>query len=393
MPRLMAITIPKWGIEMERGTISEWRVAPGAEIAKGDELVDIETDKIVNSFEASDDGILVRIIAEEGEELEVGSLIGVMASEPVSDEEVDAFIAANLAGGQAGAESGSQSASTAAAPASGTDKSSAIRISPALRRKAERLGLDIATIPGTGYGGRILRDDIEAMRAQGTGAPVANLRQLQGAQKTIAERMTLAKQSIPHFYLQRDCVMDSALSALETARAESGAAITVNHILIQAVSRALQKHPEVNLNLLPNGIRDLAAADVAVAVDTGDSLLTPVVKDITDASLATVAEAARQVVERARNRQLSSDDLDGSAITVSNLGMFGVSSFTAIINPPQVMILAVGTIQERVVLRDGKPAGEHFCSLSLACDHRVINGATGARFLTSICEAIEAGLA
>jgi pyruvate dehydrogenase E2 component (dihydrolipoamide acetyltransferase) len=395
----MPITIPKWGIEMERGTISEWRVAPGAVVTKGDELVDIETDKIVNSFEASADGVLVRIIAQEGEELDVGTLIGVMASEAVSEEEIDAFIAANSAGEASEGESSAETAPDQQATAESKTTPAAVpgasmRISPALRRKAERLSLDVTTIVGSGYGGRILRDDIEAAHSSGEGkGQLSELRQLQGAQKTIAERMTHAKQTIPHFYLQRDCAMDNALVSLEAARAGSGVSLTVNHILIHAVAQALQKHPELNLNVLPQGIRQLDSTDVAIAVDTADSLLTPVVRNIGKADLPAVAAAAAELVERTRNKQLSAGDLDGAAITISNLGMLGVTSFTAIINPPQVMILAVGAIQERVILKDGKPQLAHFCALSLACDHRVINGAAGARFLAEICETVEAASA
>jgi pyruvate dehydrogenase E2 component (dihydrolipoamide acetyltransferase) len=399
MPKLMPITIPKWGIEMERGTISEWRVAPGAVVTKGDELVDIETDKIVNSFEASADGVLVRIIAQEGEELDVGTLIGVMASEAVSEEEIDAFIAANSAGEASEGESSAETAPDQQATAESKTTPAAVpgasmRISPALRRKAERLSLDVTTIVGSGYGGRILRDDIEAAHSSGEGkGQLSELRQLQGAQKTIAERMTHAKQTIPHFYLQRDCAMDNALVSLEAARAGSGVSLTVNHILIHAVAQALQKHPELNLNVLPQGIRQLDSTDVAIAVDTADSLLTPVVRNIGKADLPVVAAAAAELVERTRNKQLSAGDLDGAAITISNLGMLGVTSFTAIINPPQVMMLAVGAIQERVILKDGKPQLAHFCALSLACDHRVINGAAGARFLAEICETVEAASA
>jgi pyruvate dehydrogenase E2 component (dihydrolipoamide acetyltransferase) len=387
MSKLTPITIPKWGIEMEHGTISEWRVTIGATIAKGDELVDIETDKIVNSFEATHDGVLVRIIAQEGEELDVGALIGVMASEMVSDEEVDAFIASNSGSESPAKAVDDQQAPLASKTSAYAEPGAETKISPALRRKAERLGLDIATIAGSGYGGRVLRDDVEAARSGGHAVP---LRQLGGAQKTIAERMTLAKATIPHFYLHRDCAMDNVLALLESARAKPDVAITVNHVLVHAVAQALQKHPELNLNVLPSGIRQLDSTDVAIAVDTGDSLLTPVVRGIGESTLSEVAEAAAQMVERTRNKQLSAEDLNGGAITVSNLGMLGVTSFTAIINPPQVMILAVGAIQERVILKDGKPLSARFCALTLACDHRVINGATGARFLAAVCESMEA---
>ena len=385
MSKLIAITIPKWGIEMERGTISEWRVTTGTAVTKGDELVDIETDKIVNSFDATHDGVLVRIIAQEGEELSVGTLIGVMASEAVADEEIDAFIAANAGGGEAAPAVTETEVSSAPVPVAGTDAGD-IRVSPALRRKAQRLGIDLQTVSGSGFGGRILRDDIEAARDAGQGTP---LRQLQGAQKTIAERMTLAKQTIPHFYLHRDCPMDAVLAAQAALREQTGTKITVNHLLIHAVAAALQEYPELNVNVLPGGIRDLDSIDVAVAVDTGDSLLTPLVRDIGDADVARVAELAGEVVARTRDKKLTTADLEGGAIAVSNLGMLGVDSFTAIINPPQVMILAVGSIQEKLVLIDGKPETERYCALTLACDHRVINGAAGAKFLAAICQNLD----
>jgi len=204
--------------------------------------------------------------------------------------------------------------------------------------------------------------------------------------------MTLAKQTIPHFYLQRDCPMDAVLAAQTALREQTGSKITVNHLLIHAVAAALREYPELNVNVLPGGIRDLDSIDVAVAVDTGDSLLTPLVRDIGEADIARVAELAGEVVARTRDKKLTAADLEGGAITVSNLGMLGVDSFTAIINPPQVMILAVGAIQEKLVLKDGKPEVARYCSLSLACDHRVINGATGARFLAAICQNLEEAL-
>ncbi len=387
MSKLIPITIPKWGIEMEHGTISEWRVSAGTRVVKGEELVDIETDKIVNSFEAAHDGVLVRIIAQEGEDLAVGTLIGVMASEPVAEEEIDAFIAENAGTTTAAVEAADTPAEELGSitPASVSEQ---IKVSPALRRKAERLGIDLHTVAGSGYGGRILRDDIEAVRDSGGGSP---LRQLKGAQKVIAERMTQAKQTIPHFYLQRDCFMESALGSLDALREKSGQPVTVNHLLVSAVARAMGAFPEMNINVLPGGIRDLETIDVSIAVDTGDSLLTPVVRDIGDATIEEIAERAAAIVARTRDNKLAAGDLDGGAITVSNLGMLGVDSFTAIINPPQVMILAVGGLQDRVVLREGKPASARYCSLTLACDHRVINGAAGARFLAAVCDAMESG--
>lgn len=386
MSKLIPITIPKWGIEMERGTISEWQVTTGTAVTKGEELVDIETDKIVNSFEAPRDGVLVRIIGQEGDELAVGTLIGVMANEEVTEEEIDAFVATNSGSSRLDAVETTDSGDTQNVVSEPASVDRKVKVSPALRRKAERLGIDLNNVSGTGYGGRILRDDIEAANSAGQGSP---LRQLQGAQKTIAERMTLSKQAIPHFYLHRDCPMDAVLAAQAALREQSGSAITVNHLLVHAVAAALREYPELNVNVLPGGIRDLDSIDVAIAVDTGDSLLTPLVRDIGDADIARVAELAGEVVARTRDKKLTATDLEGGAITVSNLGMLGVDSFTAIINPPQVMILAVGAIQEKLVLKDGKPEVQRYCALSLACDHRVINGAAGAKFLAAICRSLE----
>ena len=308
-----------------------------------------------------------------------------MAREPVADEASAAFIAATRGGGATAPAVAETETSSAPAPVAGTDAGE-IRVSPALRRKAQSLGIDLHTVSGSGYGGRILREDIEAARESGQGTP---LRQLQGAQKTIAERMTLAKQTIPHFYLHRDCPMDAVLAAQAALREQTGSKITVNHLLIHAVAAALRDYPELNVNVLPGGIRDLDSIDVAVAVDTGDSLLTPLVRDIGGVDIARVAELAGEVVARTRDKKLTAADLEGGAITVSNLGMLGVDSFTAIINPPQVMILAVGTVQERLVLNGGKPEAARFCALTLACDHRVINGAAGAKFLAAICQNLQ----
>jgi pyruvate dehydrogenase E2 component (dihydrolipoamide acetyltransferase) len=385
MASLIPITIPKWGIEMEHGTIAGWRLAQGDAVAVGDELVDIETDKIVNSFEATDAGTLVRILAEEGEDLPVGALIGVLATVEVSEAEIDAFIA-SLKG--APVEQAPPAAGPTRGRGDGAGSRSAdapVRISPALRRKAERLGLDPADIPGSGYGGRILRDDVEAAKSGGAGV---RLRPLAGAQKTVAERMTRAKQTVPHFYLQRDCGMERVLAALE-ADGAGGEPVSVTHHILRAVGVALERFPELNVQLLPGGVRNLDSVDVGLAVDTGDSLLTPVVRGLAGADVHSVARRARELVSRTRERRLEAADLEGGAITVSNLGMLGVDSFTAIINPPQVMILAVGAIRERLSLRDGEPVMSRYCSFSLACDHRVVNGAAGARFLGAVCEALE----
>jgi pyruvate dehydrogenase E2 component (dihydrolipoamide acetyltransferase) len=399
MSAIHPVTIPKWGIEMQEGTVTEWRVAEGQAVAKGDELIDIESDKIVNTMEAPADGVLHRIIAEADSTLKVGQLLGVIAPEGTASSDIDAFIEAFVPA-DAGfgidedetpaatrEESVSASPPVESTPAA-TEPAAAggeIKASPIAKRLAKKLGVDLATVTPTGRGGRISREDVEAAaagqadRSMQSPAP-AGAEPLSSRELTAARRLVASKQEIPHFYLQRDLDMRAALAARE----REGAPVTA--LLLKAVAAALEARPRVNAHFDGSQRTPQQGAAINVAVDTPEGLVAPLLPDLGRASVADVSERLKVLAERARDRQLTADDLAPGGITVSNLGMFGITEFTAIINPPQVAILAVGRLRP-LDLGDGPiPA----VTTTLSCDHRAVDGAEGARFLEALQEALDA---
>jgi pyruvate dehydrogenase E2 component (dihydrolipoamide acetyltransferase) len=390
---------------MQEGTVTGWHVSEGASVAKGDELIDIESDKIVNTMEAPADGVLHRIIAEADSTLKVGQLLGVIAPEGTEAAAIDAFIEAFVpadagfgidedeAPSTDGVEdSADQAPPVASAPAmtepetSSSSSSDEIKASPIARRLAKKLGIDLSTVTPTGRGGRISREDVEAAAtrgadegatepaAAGTGEPLSS-REL-----TAARRLVASKQEIPHFYLQRDLDMRAALAAKE----REGVPLTA--LLLKAVAAALEARPRLNVHLDGEQRLPQRGASLNVAVDTPEGLVAPRLAAVDQASVGDVSEQLKALAERARNRQLSSEDLAPGGITVSNLGMFGITEFTAIINPPQVAILAVGRLRP-LDLGEGPVSA---MTATLSCDHRAVDGAEGARFLAALQEALDA---
>ena len=275
-------------------------------------------------------------------------------------------------------------------------KSSAeIKITPALRRKAEKMGINLDTLSGSGTGGSITRDDIASAASNMSAATVGSSDQrktLGGIQKLIAEKMVLAKQTIPHFYLRSECRMDCTLAKITDLMAQSERRISVNDAIIAAVGHALSTTPELNLRFEADNVVQLSSIDVSIAVDTGESLLTPVLRDLGSRTLQELSSETAEMIARCKENRLLPADLEGASITVSNLGMLGITDFTAIINPPQVMILAVGAVEKRIIAENDTPQVASLCTLTLACDHRVINGAAGARFMGEIKRYLESGL-
>ncbi len=387
---LYPITVPKWGIEMQEGTITGWQVALGAVVSKGDELIDIETEKIVNTMEAPVDGIVCRQLVGEGETLKVGELLGVIATAEAGEDEIEAFVRnfvpADASFGMDGDDVGDGvNGEMGTPPPAAVAQGDQIRVSPVARRLAKKLGVDLATVTGTGRNGRISKEDVEAAAAaQGDAqAPAATkATPLTSRRQTIARRLVTAKQEIPHYYLTRSIDMQAAL-AVKTDT------VSLNAIIIAAVAKALAEHPKLLCHVVENAVVQLPTIDINMAVDTEQGLSAPLLRNVDSMSLSELTKASTALAERARANQLSAADLEPGGFTVSSLGTLGVESFTAIINPPQAAILAIGAIVEHPALRSGELVAERRMKVTLSSDHRVIDGADGARFLNSLAEHLE----
>jgi len=405
-----AITMPKWGIEMTEGTITGWRVAEGQSIDRGAEILDVETDKIVNAVEAPAGGVLRRILAAEGETPAVGALIGVIAEEQASDDDIERFIASFVAAVvsfEPDADANPGAAPVAAAPAAAAQavaEPDELKVSPIARRVAERLGVDVSQVTGTGRNGRVSKEDVELFAARASAAapattaaggaalavggamasaaasssdgasgdaPVRRVR-MSARRVTIARRLLESKQSIPRFRL------DGA-----------NGRVTVNDLLLRAVALALIQHPMVNAQLQGDEILQFSTADIAIAVAAEAGLVTPILRRADRKSINEIAGESRDLIDRARRGTLLREEITGGSFTVSNLGMHGVTRFDAIINAPQVAILAVGSVSQRPVVRAGALAVADLVTLTLSADHRVIDGAVGAAFLSTLGGLIE----
>lgn len=424
---ISAITMPKWGIEMTEGTITGWRVGEGQRIDRGAEILDVETDKIVNAVEAPAGGVLRRILTGEGETRAVGALIGVIADEQASDADIarfiDSFVAAVVSFEPDPATPAAAPATPVAAPATpepaarasvspaqvagsampgvaaGGDVESApdeTRVSPIARRVAERLGVDLSKVTGSGRNGRISKEDVETFAARMSGdaapgtsdAPVRRVR-MSARRGTIARRLLESKQSIPHFRLDRDVDFGPLLLHKRVLSEGSSGRVTVNDLLLRAVALALVQHPMVNAQLQDDEILQFTNADIAIAVAAEAGLVTPILRSADQKSVSEIAKESRDLIERARRGALLREEISGGSFTVSNLGMHGVTRFDAIINAPQVAILAVGSVSQRPVARAGAVAVADMVTLTLSADHRVVDGAVGAAFLSTLAGLLE----
>ena len=400
--------MPKWGIEMQQGTLSEWHVSEGDTVEKGQLVALVETDKINNELEADEGGVLYKRLADEGEVKIVGELIAVMGDSGVSDDELADFISKFVAPdtSMAAGGEGSKEASPPPqkdAPAITNSDFDAVNISPAAKALAISLGISPDQIEGTGRKGRISLQDVEQSAAKlgltgaaadaNEGGAIKNepiIETMSSLRKTAARRLSEAKSTIPHFYLRVDVNLDALLKAKKSYESDKGIKVSVNDLLIKAAASALMENLDVNVQLHGDDIHKFPHADIAVAVATDKGLVTPVVKLADQKSVAEIASSVRDMAGRAREGKLTHADMSPGTFTISNLGMFGIDQFDAIINPPQCAILAVGTASRRAVEVDGKAAFASLVSLSLSCDHRAIDGALGAAFLKSLKDLLEA---
>ena len=411
-----ALAIPKWGIEMENGTVTSWHSNVGDSVTKGDELVDIESDKIMNTLEATATGVLKRVLLEEGDTLGVGELIGIIADEDASDDAIDAFIAEfNAALGKSdgtkpeaikvAATSGVATTAADPAPAATSAAPTKVRVSPPVRRLAEKLAVDIATVVGSGPNGRITSADVEAA-ASGASAETSSETEaapaaassdeytataLNATQQTIAGRLVESKQSVPHFYLSVDIKLDALLQKRQALNADQKQKVSINDLIVWCTARALMATPQINAQLVGNEVRQFKHADIAVAVATDRGLLTPIIRAAEEMSPLEISSNIAGMIEKAKNGGLERNDIVGGSFTVSNLGMYGVDSFDAIINPPQVAILALGKAKKQVVVGDDDDTSvATILSANLSSDHRVVDGALGGKFLSALKSEMEA---
>jgi pyruvate dehydrogenase E2 component (dihydrolipoamide acetyltransferase) len=379
--------MPALEMAQETGKLVSWLKKEGDSVAKGDLLLEIETDKAVLEVEAAADGILAGITGEVGTDIPVGQTIAWILK---PGEEVPANDVAKI--------SITASVTEAARPldeVSPQPPTSTARVSPKARRLAKEAGIDLNSVRGSGQDGEILASDIQALVDGDAGAsavPSAHQEPLSPIGRLMAERTTQSWTTVPHFFLQREVdatALNAARAALGPAIEQSlGVKLTHTDILIALVAHTLAKHPRVNASWIEDGIRLNPEVNVAIAMAVQDGVVAPVVRNAQIAPLGEIAKQRRELTDRARAGRLRPTDLAGGTFTISNLGMFHIDSFCAIITPPQAAILAVGQIVERVVAIDSIIAVRPMFSLTLSCDHRIIDGAKAATFLHDLVESI-----
>jgi pyruvate dehydrogenase E2 component (dihydrolipoamide acetyltransferase) len=440
------ITMPALSPTMEEGNLSKWLVKEGDTVKSGDVIAEIETDKATMEVEAVDEGTIAKILVPEGTaDVPVNDVIAILAGD---GEDVKA---AASGGGAAKAEAKAPAApaakadaqpaapiappaapaphpACAAAPAA-QPSGNRIFSSPLARRLAKDAGIELSRIGGTGPHGRVIARDVEAAKSgQGLkaaapapgAAPAAaapsiapsmsdqQVRALfeegsyevvphDGMRRTIAQRLTQSMQTIPHFYLTMDCNLDKLLALREQANAaapkdKDGKAaykLSVNDFVVKAMAVALQRVPDANVSWTDGGMLKHKHSDIGVAVAMPGGLITPIVRKAETLTLSVISNRMKDFAARARTRKLKPDEYQGGTSAVSNLGMFGIKDFTAVINPPHATILAVGTGEQRAIVRDGKVEIANMMSVTLSCDHRAVDGALGAEFLGAFKSFIE----
>jgi pyruvate dehydrogenase E2 component (dihydrolipoamide acetyltransferase) len=385
---IRAFTMPKWGIEMEEGVIREWHAKVGDKVNEGDIFVVIETDKIANDVELEFSSTLRWRIDGEGDAYPVGALISIFAEESVTDEEVEVF-RNNFVAVDASFANSEESEGTIDTSTEITKVPLNLSISPMAKELAENLGVDLTSVEGSGRKGRVSLQDVEqAAKAQGLYSIDNNdennpheVIKLTSMRKTIAKRLTEANRDIPHFYLRCKINMDNLIKSREANKQGS-----INDYVLKACAVALIAEPDVNVNFMGEAIHRFKHADISVAVATDRGLITPIIRSADDKTISEISSEMKELSQRAKNETLQPSDYQGGTFSLSNLGMMGISSFDAVVNPPMAAILAVGSLEETVL-----PNGEStkLMNVTLSCDHRAIDGVLGAKWLQAFREALE----
>jgi pyruvate dehydrogenase E2 component (dihydrolipoyllysine-residue acetyltransferase) len=383
------VIMPALGMAQETGKVLRWLKEDGDTVARGEPLLEVETDKVTVEIEAPADGTLAGVSAGNGVEVPVGTVIAVvLASGEALAARPDAVLPVETAEAVAAVPvvDGAAAFVGVAAPSIGRPRRPLA--SPKARRLAADRGIDLDAVAGSGPGGAIVAADVElAEPAAGAGGEVFEVGTVW---RVMAERTTGAWQEVPHFVLSRDVVASRLLSWREVARRKPGCErVSVTDLLVKVCAEALRRHPRVNASWRAGSIAPGAGVNVGVAVATDEGLVVPVVHAADTLALAAISDRVREVVEAARAGRLRLADVEGGTFTVSNLGMFGVDAFQAIVNAPQAAILAVGRIAERAVALDGEVVARPVMTLTVSFDHRVVDGARGAGFLDTLASLVE----
>ncbi|EIM75104.1 pyruvate dehydrogenase complex dihydrolipoamide acetyltransferase [Nitritalea halalkaliphila LW7] len=420
------ITMPKMSDTMEEGTIASWLKKVGDEVKSGDIIAEVETDKATMELESYEDGVLLHIGVEAGEAVPIDGVIAVIGEKGADFEKLlkahgqkDAPKKAEKAPAptkeSAKAEAPKQEepaketpkASSADSRASSTDNGR-LKASPLAKRLAEEKGIDIREVKGSGESGRIIKRDVEnftpkaapaapeaaaasssAAAAPAIGQESFREEKVSQMRKTIAKRLAESKFTAPHFYLTMEINMDKAIAARKSMNEISSVKLSFNDMVIKAAAAALRKHPKVNSSWLGDKIRYNDHIHIGMAVAVEEGLLVPVIRFADAKSLSQISEEAKSLGAKAKNKELQPKDWEGNTFTISNLGMFGIEEFTAIINPPDACIMAVGGIKETVIVKDGQMQVGNVMKVTLSCDHRVVDGAVGSAFLQTFKQLLE----
>ena len=417
----IVIRMPEVLAGATEGVISHWAVKEGDEVSVGDVLAEIETDKASVEYQAEDAGTVARLVQAAGKMVQVGEPIAVFAAAGDTDADVEKALAD--AGGAPVAEEPVVVEVAAATPAPATDvvtqpvapvevvapvavvrdSSGRIFASPLVRKQAREEGIDLAQIQGTGPGGRIVRKDFDAFVASGprpaatSATPPAPVMGAAGyvevphtsMRRAIARRLTESKSTVPHFYVKADCVVDRLLDARAQLNEGLGVKTSVNDWVVKAVGHALMAAPGSNVIWTDTAMRQFDHADISVAVATEGGLYTPVVRSVDQLSIPQINTIIRELADKARSGTIKQDEIEGGSFAVTNLGMFGTEEFSAILNPPQSGILAVGAAREKTIVVDGQIRIAQVMTVTLSADHRAVDGALAAEWMAAVKKAIE----
>jgi pyruvate dehydrogenase E2 component (dihydrolipoamide acetyltransferase) len=409
------VKMPKLSDTMTEGVVAEWHKKVGDKVKTGDLLAEIETDKATMEFESFQDGVLLYIGVEKGKSAPVDSILAILGKE---GEDISGLIeeykksqtAASTQTEKAEEKKESVKESVTAVESQSTVVSNnhhtsssndgRLKVSPLAKRLAKEKGIDISEVNGSGDGGRIVKRDIENYKGASNVGAIKMPTFIPGKEsyteetvsqmrKTIARRLAESKFSAPHFYLTMEIDMDKAIEARTAINAVAPVKVSFNDLVVKAVAMSLRKHPKINSSWLGDKIRYNEHIHIGVAVAVDEGLLVPVVRFADSKSISQIAEEVKYFAQKAKDKKLQPSDWEGNTFTISNLGMYGIEEFTAIINPPDACILAVGGIKQTPVVKNGQIVVGNVMKVTLSCDHRVVDGALGAAFLQTLKQMLE----